>query len=35
MITDEMKAAVEKAEAGIKSGEITVHDYMADNTCPY
>ncbi|WP_323797549.1 BMP family ABC transporter substrate-binding protein [Nisaea sp.] len=35
MITDEMKAAVAKAEAGIKSGEIKVHDYMADNTCPY
>lgn len=35
MITDEMKAAVAQAEAGIKSGEIKVHDYMADNTCPY
>jgi basic membrane protein A len=35
LITDEMKALVAQAEAGIKSGESKVHDYMADNTCPY
>ena len=35
MITDEMKAAVEAASAGIISGEIAVHDYMSDNACTY
>ena len=35
LITDEMKAAVEKAKADIVSGSVTVHDYMADNACPY
>ncbi len=34
LITDEMKAAVEDAKAKIISGEIQVHDYMTDNTCP-
>ncbi len=34
LITPEMKAAVEDATAKIISGEVTVHDYMADNTCP-
>ncbi|MEQ1768448.1 MAG: BMP family ABC transporter substrate-binding protein [Devosia sp.] len=34
LITPEMKAAVEAATAKIKSGEIVVHDYMADKTCP-
>ncbi|PPB80587.1 nucleoside-binding protein [Albidovulum inexpectatum] len=34
LITDEMKAAVEEAKAKIISGEIKVHDYMADETCP-
>jgi basic membrane protein A len=34
LITDEMKAKVEEAAAKIKSGEITVHDYMSDNACP-
>ena len=34
LITDEMKAKVEEARAKIISGEIVVHDYMADNTCP-
>ena len=33
LITAEMKAAVEKASAGIVSGDIKVHDYMSDNTC--
>lgn len=35
LITDEMKAAVEKAKASIISGEISVHDYMATEDCPY
>ncbi len=35
LITDEMAAAVKKAEDAIKSGEIKVHDYMADSKCPY
>jgi basic membrane protein A len=34
LITDEMKAAVDKAQAAIIAGEISVHDYMSDNTCP-
>ena len=34
LITDAMKAAVEKAKAGIVDGSIKVHDYMADNSCP-
>jgi basic membrane protein A len=29
-----MKAAVEDAAAKIASGEIVVHDYMSDETCP-
>jgi len=34
LITDEMKAAVETARAGIIAGEIEVHDYTVDNSCP-
>jgi basic membrane protein A and related proteins len=34
LITDEMKAKVEELKAGIIGGSITVHDYMADSTCP-
>ncbi|MFD2174654.1 BMP family lipoprotein [Rhodobacter lacus] len=34
LITPEMKAAVDAAAEKIKAGEIAVHDYMADNTCP-
>jgi basic membrane protein A len=34
LITDDMKAKVEEAKAKIIAGEITVHDYMSDNTCP-
>ncbi|MEZ5778588.1 MAG: BMP family ABC transporter substrate-binding protein [Paracoccaceae bacterium] len=34
LVTDEMKAAVDAAAEKIKSGEIEVHDYMTDNTCP-
>ena len=35
LVTEEMKAAVEAAKADIIAGEITVHDYMSDNSCPY
>jgi basic membrane protein A len=29
-----MKAAVDAAAAKIIAGEITVHDYMSDDSCP-
>ena len=35
LVTDEMKAAVEKAKADIIAGTVEVHDYMSDNACPY
>ena len=35
LITDEMKAAVEKAKADIISGTLVVHDYRSDDSCPY
>lgn len=35
LITDEMKAAVEKAKADIIAGTVKVHDYMSDSACPY
>ncbi|MBP1805324.1 BMP family lipoprotein [Rubellimicrobium aerolatum] len=34
LITPEMRAAVDDASARIASGELTVHDYMSDETCP-
>jgi basic membrane protein A len=34
LITPEMKSAVDKAAADIKSGAIKVHDYMSDSKCP-
>ena len=34
LVTPEMLAAVEAAAAKIISGEVMVHDYMSDNTCP-
>ncbi|UWQ50553.1 BMP family ABC transporter substrate-binding protein [Leisingera caerulea] len=34
LVTDEMKAAVDEAAAKIASGEIKVHDYMSDDSCP-
>ncbi|MCV2870144.1 BMP family ABC transporter substrate-binding protein [Defluviimonas sp. WL0002] len=34
LVTPEMAATVDEAAAKIKSGELEVHDYMADNTCP-
>lgn len=35
LVSDDMKAAVEKAKADIISGAITVHDYRSDDNCPY
>ncbi len=35
LVTDEMKAAAEKAKADIIAGTVTVHDYMSDEACPY
>jgi basic membrane protein A len=35
LVTEDMKAAVEKAKADIIAGTVKVHDYMSDNTCPY
>ena len=34
LVPPEMKAAVDAAAEKIKSGELVVHDYMSDNTCP-
>jgi basic membrane protein A len=34
LVTDDMKAAAEKAKADIIAGTIKVHDYSTDNTCP-
>lgn len=34
LITPEMKTAVDAAAEKIKSGEIKVHDFMTDNSCP-
>jgi basic membrane protein A and related proteins len=34
LVTAEMQAAVDEARAKIAAGEVTVHDYMSDNTCP-
>ncbi|WP_442900723.1 BMP family lipoprotein [Falsirhodobacter sp. 20TX0035] len=34
LVTPEMKAAVEDATQKIIAGEIAVHDYMTDDTCP-
>ncbi len=34
LVTPGMKAAVDEATARIVSGEIEVHDYMTDNSCP-
>ncbi len=35
LITSGMKEAVDKAKADIIAGTISVHDYMADKTCPF
>ena len=34
LVTDEMKAAADRAAAAIVAGDIRVHDYMADSRCP-
>jgi basic membrane protein A len=34
LITDEMATAVEDAKAKIIAGEISVHDYTTDDSCP-
>jgi basic membrane protein A len=34
LVTAEMQAIVDAAAEKIKSGEIVVHDYMSDNSCP-
>ena len=34
LVTPEMQATVDAAAAKIKSGELVVHDYTTDNTCP-
>lgn len=34
LVTPEMQAAVDAAAEKIKSGEIKVHDYMSDDSCP-
>ena len=34
LVTPEMAAAVDEAKAKIAAGEIVVHDYMTDSTCP-
>jgi basic membrane protein A len=35
LISDDMKAKVAEAEQKIISGELSVHDYMSDNSCTY
>jgi basic membrane protein A len=34
LVTEEMRAAVDEAAAKIASGELQVHDYMSDDSCP-
>ncbi|MEI6099512.1 MAG: BMP family ABC transporter substrate-binding protein [Alphaproteobacteria bacterium] len=34
LVTPEMEAEVNAAAGKIKAGELVVHDYMSDNTCP-
>ena len=34
LVTPEMQAKVDEAAAKIKAGEIVVHDYMSDDSCP-
>ena len=34
LVTEEMHAQVQAAADKIKSGDLVVHDYMADNACP-
>jgi basic membrane protein A len=34
LVSADMQAAVEEAKAKIISGELVVHDYMSDDSCP-
>jgi len=34
LVNADMQAAVDAAEASIKSGAVKVHDYMSDSACP-
>ena len=34
LVSADMQAAVDAAAASISSGELAVHDYMSDETCP-
>ncbi len=34
LVSDEMKMAVDEASAKIAGGELAVHDYMSDDSCP-
>lgn len=34
LVSADMKAAVDAAKAAIASGELSVHDYMSDESCP-
>ncbi|MDA9208179.1 BMP family ABC transporter substrate-binding protein [Octadecabacter sp.] len=34
LVTEDMQAAVEAASAAMASGELVVHDYMSDESCP-
>jgi len=34
LVSDELKATVDAVSAKIVAGEITVHDYMSDESCP-
>lgn len=34
LVSDEMKAAVDAASASIQAGDLAVHDYMSDESCP-
>jgi basic membrane protein A len=35
LINADIKSAIEKAKDGILSGDIVVHDFLADQNCPY
>ena len=35
LITADIKSAIDKAKDGILSGDIVVHDFLADQNCPY
>ncbi len=35
LISDDMKMAIDKAGEDIKAGNVMVHDYQSDSSCPY